>query len=66
MSQYLLVRKSTLLLLGLAAAGVAGYCYYKRHRKALKAEAEQMAEDVTEMVNESISKAKEVADKAKS
>ena len=65
---YVLVRKSTLCVLGVAAAGAAcliGYHFYKHHRATMQNQFEEWAEEANELMHKGEHKAKEVVDDAK-
>lgn len=46
-NRYMLVRKRTLLMAGLAAAGLMGYRYYKHHHNGAKENMDRITDDVT-------------------
>lgn len=49
MNSYVFVKKSSLLLAGLAAACLVGYHFYKYHRKEIKTGIEDLTDDVAEV-----------------
>ena len=66
MHRYVLMKKSTLALAALAAAGLVGYHFYKYHREEIKQNVDQITDDVGDTAKKGIRKAKEVVDEVKS
>lgn len=65
MHNYVLIKKSSLLFAGLAAAGLVGYHFYRHHHAALKKDVEQLADDVAGAAKAGTQKVKEVVKEAK-
>lgn len=60
---YILVKKSTLAFVTLAAAGLIGYYLYKQHHRSLKEDATQLKDDAVQLKDDVVEAAKEGAHK---